>query len=431
MNKIMGMPLCVEPSHALPLVDVELVVLRGALGDPDGLEGLTHLTARLMRRGPKGMKAEAFDEQLDRLGATLGLSVSHEHMRLGGTVLRRNLEPYLTLLGRMLTQPALRPKDFSKLRRRSIADRVALRDHDRSLAARAFRRELFGAHPYGRPVAGTQKSLAKIRRADVLARHEALVRRGHILIGIAGDITEAEVAPLLEGALADVPKGQSRRPRARAPKPQEGRRVFVVDKPERSQTQLYVGTLGAKVGDPGHAALVVGNTGFGGTFTSRLMKEVRSERGWSYGASSRVGADRQRDAWTMWTHPGADQLVDCLALELDLLDQWVAKGLSGAEVKRAKRFLIKSHAFDRETASKRLEPRLEALAYGLPEDWPSGFAGRVGKVTAKAAKAAVIEHLDPSALTIAMVATATPELLAGLSALPGIASVQTLSVTDL
>lgn len=377
------------------------------------------------------MRAEAFDERLDRLGATLGISVSHEHMRIGGTVLRRNLEPYLTLLGRMLTQPALRPTDFSKLRRRSIADRLALRDHDRGLAARAFRRELFGSHGYGRPIAGTQSSLANIRRAHVVERHAALIRRGQILIGIAGDITEDQVAPLLEKALADLPKGRTRRPRARDAKPLAGRRVFVVDKPERSQTQLYVGTLGAKVGEPGHAALVVGNTGFGGTFTSRLMKEVRSERGWSYGASSRVGADRQRDAWTMWTHPGAEQLVDCLALQLDLFDRWVAKGLSGQEVKRAKRFMIKSHAFDRETASKRLDPRLDALAYGLPEDWPAGFEGRVRKVTAKAARAAVAEHLDPSSLTIAMVATATPELLTGLEGLHGIASVKTLSVNDL
>lgn len=426
----LGVPVFVEPSHALPLVDVELVLLRGATGDPAGREGLTYLCAQLARRGPKGMKAEAFDERLDALGATLGVSVSAEHVRLGGTVLRRNLARYLALIGRMLSAPGLRADDFARLRRRTEAELVALRDHDRALAGRAFRRQLFGAHPYARPVSGTLSTLRQLRREDIRARHQSLVRREHLLIGVSGDVTAAELAPLVEDAFGDLPSGAVPRPAAKAARPPAGRRVIVVDKPERSQTQLYVGTLGVRIGDPDYHALLVADTGFGGTFTSRLVKAVRSDRGWSYGAGTKVGADRQPDAWTMWTHPSASQVLDCLRLELELFDAWVERGLDASEVRRSKRYLVKSHAFDVETAGKRLELQLETAAYGLPRDWHPGFVKRVNAVDRARAHEAVQRHLDPSRLSIGLVATADAELLTGLRALPGVRSVTTIGVGE-
>ncbi|HJL16824.1 MAG TPA: pitrilysin family protein [Sandaracinaceae bacterium LLY-WYZ-13_1] len=426
-----GIPVFVEPSHALPLVDIEVILGRGALADPDGREGLTRMTARLMRRGPRGTKAEAFDETLDALGSTLGVTVGTEYVRFQGSVLRRNLEAYLALLGRILVRPALRADDFARLKRRSLAELVAVRDHDRVLAARAFRRGLFGKHPYGRPVTGTLDSLDAVSRAEVQAHHAALVRAGDAMIGVAGDVSEEALRPMLERAFADVPEGRVAKIRRRAPRARRGRRVIVVDKPQRSQTQLYVGTLGLKMGDPDHYALLVANTGFGGTFTSRLVKAVRSERGWSYGAGSRVMADRQREAWTMWTHPAAEQLVDCLRLELDLLDAWVARGLTGDEVKRSKRYLIKSHAFDLETAAKRLDPQLETAFYGLPSDWHGGFVRHVRGVSRADAHAAVKRHLSPDDLTIAMVATVDDRLLGSLSALPGVRSVSTVRYDEL
>ena len=84
-----------------------------------------------------------------------------------------------------------------------------------------------------------------------------------------------------------------------------GRRLLVVDKPERTQTQILVGTMGTSAHDDDHVPMVVGNAVFGGTFTSRLMKEIRSKRGWSYGASARTGIDRRRQSWVLWTFPAA------------------------------------------------------------------------------------------------------------------------------
>src|SRR5690606_13209372 len=125
-----GIPVFVEPSHELPLVDVEILFREGAVLDPPGGDGLTRLTAQMLRRGPRGTSAEAFDEAIEALGATLGASVGSHAVRFSGAVIRRNLEPFLALLGRMLSDPGLRAKDLARQKRKNEAELIELRDHD-------------------------------------------------------------------------------------------------------------------------------------------------------------------------------------------------------------------------------------------------------------------------------------------------------------
>lgn len=416
-----------EPSDAIPLVDVEIVIADGCAWDRPERAGLTRLTCQLVRRGPHGMSGEDFDAAIEGLGATLGITVSSHSVRVHGAVIRRNLEPYLALVGRMLARPAMRASDLARLVRKGEAELVELRDHDRSLGARALRSHLFGDHPYGIPVNGTLETIATLRRKEILERYEALLTTPKI-VGIAGDVDPDTLRPLLDRTLRDLPKGRRAVRRAfPAPELARGRRVLVVDKPERTQTQVYIGTLGAKVGERAYHPLVVANTAFGGTFTSRLVQKVRAERGWSYGAGSRLGADREREAWTMWTHPAIEQAVDCVALELSLLDAWVSKGITARELDRSRRYLVKSHAFDLETATKRLEPQLETALYDLPLDWHPRYTERVREVTRESAARAVRTHISPRDLSIAIVATATAPLVKALEALPGIRALERIS----
>jgi hypothetical protein len=124
------------------------------------------------------------------------------------------------------------------------------------------------------------------------------------------------------------------------------RRLVFVDKPERTQTQILLGEVGSHPRDADHISLHVATTIFGGTFTSRMMKAIRSERGWSYGAYARLPYDKERDAFSMWTFPAAKDAAACITLELELLNAWRDKGISARELAFAKRYLVRSHAFD-------------------------------------------------------------------------------------
>jgi zinc protease len=415
-----------EESHAIPLVDVELVIKSGALHDPLGREGLARLTARMMRMGTKRIQAEEADEVIDAMGASVSAEVGHGTMRIHASVIRRNLPKLLELLGQFVSAPAFRTKDLGLVARETVADLLSQRDNDRWLAGRAFRRHLFGDHPYGRPTVGSAETVARIARKDLVDFYEAHVVGSNMVLGVAGDVTEDELRPLTERAFAHVRQGVAPELPLPVPTLTKGRRVLVIDKPERTQTQVYLGTLGTRLADPLFYPLLVANSAFGGTFGSRLVREVRSERGWSYSASSRLAADKQRDSWSLYTHPSMDNAADCIALELQLIAEFVERGVTANELANARGYLVKSHAFDRDTASKRLEPRLDAEIQGMPAEFYTNFVNHVGSVTLPRANEAVRARLSHEDLSIVLVATAAP-LIDHLERLPG---VRELSVTS-
>jgi zinc protease len=186
---------------------------------------------------------------------------------------------------------------------------------------------------------------------------------------------------------------------------------------------MVIGGLGTCAHDADHIPLVVANTAFGGTFTSRLMQEVRGKRGWSYGASSRVGFDRQRDAFTMWTAPAATDAAACLALELELLHSFRSPGITAEELEFVKRYLVRSHAFEIDTARKRVHQKLEAELFDLPEGYHARYLERVLAVELEAAQTAVRERISEADLVIGVVGTHAEIGAAIEKAIPDLAGV--------
>jgi len=429
-----GARLFVEPDPVIPLVDVDIVLRGGSIHDIAGREGLSRIFARLVRRGtaassPMGaLTAEALDEAIESLGAAVTIDITPTALRFHGSVIRRNLEPFLRLLASLLLAPALRPRDLAYVRREAQAELISQLDSDRWLGARAFRHALFGTHPYGRSTSGTPRSLAAIRLPELRALHETRVRAGDVIVGLAGDVTPEVARSPVEPPFPPLPRALAPAVVVVDAQPRPGVHVVLVDKPDRTQTQLYVGTLGARMGEDDFYPLVVANTCFGGTFTARLVAEVRSKRGWSYSAQSRLYADRGRDAWVVYTHPSVENARDCLALELDLVRAFVQRGVRPRELAFARSYLTKSHAFERDTAAKRLEPRVEASLFGLPLAFFEDYERNVAAVDAPAASAAVARRLGGSGgaardLTVAIVGPAA-RLERSLATLPDIASIE-------
>ena len=200
----------------------------------------------------------------------------------------------------------------------------------------------------------------------------------------------------------------------------KGRRLVIVDKPERTQTQILLGGLGTWPRDEDHLALHVANTAFGGTFTARMTREIRSKRGWSYGAYSNLPFDRHRQAFSMWTFPKAEDAAACVRLQLEMLADWHARGISRKELDWAKRYLTRSYAFAVDTAAKRVGLAAESEIYALPDGYHERYVERIRAVTLEQANRAVHTRIDPESLLVAVVGTAQavrPELeqsIAGL-----------------
>lgn len=420
-----GAVVLVEESHQLPMVDFQLTLRTGSAHDPENQEGVARMTARMVRMGTRRMRAAQVEERIDALGGTLGIDTAPSYTRFSGSVIKRNVGPFLELLAQLVTQPAFRAANLAQVQRETIADIVELRDNDRGLASREFRRAVFGTHPYGRAVLGTATTVAAIDRASIVRHFETHYVAKNAVLGLAGDVDEHEARELVRRHFSRLRGGEAPRGDVPAPRMARGRRIVLVDKPGRTQTQVFIGGLGTRARDADHFALVVANTVFGGTFTARLMREIRSVRGWSYGAYSRLALDRQRDAWLMWTFPAAADAVSCVRLELDLLDALLRDGITAEELRFAQDYLANSYAFEIDTASKRLDQRVDVELLGLPRDYFDHYVQSVRSVTLAQANAAVRARLSRDDLAIVMVATAS-DVRDGLAALDGVTRVDTV-----
>jgi zinc protease len=399
-----------EPAHTVPLVSFVVSLRNGSASDPPGKSGLARIAMRMLRRGCEGLNAEQIDFRIDALGAEMAVDTAPSTVAMHAQVISRNVGGLVELLAKLLATPTFPAEELERLKRETVAEIIEARDNDRVIGQKALQRTLFEGHAYGRNSGGTTESVASITREDVVAFYKRFVVQGNLVVGIAGDLT-AEQAPIVARALVSaLPPGVAAGDEVPEPAMRAGRRLLVVDKPERTQTQILVGTLGTSAHDDDHVALVVANAVFGGTFTSRLMNEVRSKRGWSYGASARTVVDRHRQAWVMWTFPAAEDAAPCLKLTLDLMAAWVDKGVTPREVAFIERYLVRSHAFEVDTAPKRLHQALDVELLGLPADYYTSWTDRVRATTAEAASAAVRERVRPADLLAVVVGTAAQVL---------------------
>ena len=409
-----------EPSHAVPLVSIVVALRSGSAADPTDKTGLARIAVRMLRRGCEGMTSEQIDARIDRLGAEMAVDTSHSTVAIHAQVIARNLDAFVDLLARLLATPTFDETELAKLKRESVAEIIEARDSDRVVAQKALQRTLFAGHAYGRNSGGTVRSVEAIARPDVVGFYRRSVVKRNLVVGLSGDVAADRAPAVAARIVGGLQEGAAVPDEVGEPAMRPGRRLVVVDKPERTQTQILVGTLGTSAHDEDHAPLVIANAVFGGTFTSRLMREIRSKRGWSYGASARTGVDRHRQSWVMWTFPAAVDCGPCLKLSLELMQTWIADGVTPREVAFIQRYLVRSHAFEVDTAGKRLHQALDVELLGLPADYFASWIERVLAVTPESASAAVRRRIHPGDLLAVVVGTAAQVDGAVRGAMPGL-----------
>jgi zinc protease len=340
-------------------------------------------------------------------------------MTFHGHCLTRNLPRLMQLAGDVLCRPRFEAREDEKLRRENLALLDDIRDDDGALASRFFEREALAGHPYGRSLLGTEETIAR-HDADGASRWWSRnVVKENLIVGLAGDIDEASARRLAAEAFGPLADGPAPPPLTLPTPPlPAGRRTILVDKPERTQSQVVIGHAGPPHAAPDWLPLHVGATAFGGTFSSRLMTEVRVKRGWSYGASAQVPRSKFGHAYRMRLAPSLEQAPAALELVQTLWSALVAEGVTDEEVDLATRFLEGRWAFEVDTAEKRLDDRIDTLLYGLPETFYREFPARVRAVGRDAVNDVFRRRLHPQSGVTVVTGTAS-ELEAPLRAVAG------------
>ena len=410
----------VVPDHDVPYVSFMLQMHQGSQHDPEGMEGLASITGDMLLRGTEKYNREELAAQLDGIGSTLNVRVRKGITTVVGDVASEHLDRYLELVGEVLWNPRFDEEELEKLKRQTLGEIESVQEDDSALARRGFARRLYENHPWQRSTIGELDTIPKINREAIQSFYENHLSQSRMVLGCSGDVTPEKIENLIRANFPDpIPSGGAEELTVGQTDDLPGLVVVLVDKPERSQTQVIMGhtTIAAK--HPDLTPMSVGNTAFGGTFTSKLMQEVRVKRGWSYGAYSSVSVGRELSTYNLVFYPKTEDTIPAIRLVLGMLDELKEHGLKEEEVEFSKSYRTNAFPFSLETHPKRLRLLLNAHYMERKEDWIMAHNQRVSSVQAKDVTQAFQEHLDPSKMVIAITCTAD-DIIEGIKELPGL-----------
>lgn len=397
------LPVLQVVDHSLPTVKVVLEFPMGASSEGPDEEGAVALLAALMERGAGGKSALEMAEAVEGLGLELGVSAGRETFTISGSGLKRHLPRLLELMMLIAKSPNLQGGEFEKVRRQQLARFVQERSQPGKLANKAMLGRLYGEDRYGRPVSGTEATVAALTLEMMNSLFDRIVRGGPGVVGVFGDLSVAEAKPLLEQALGAY-SGPARSPSSELLWVKPGHRIHIIHKADLSQATVLLAHEGLRRTDPRWETVQVMNFILGGGgFSSRLMKLIRSEKGLTYGIRSSFTGGRRGGPFTITSATRKEKVRELIDLSFQVVNELRENGVADEDLEQAKNYLLGSFPLRLETPEGEGSLLLMARRYGLGADYLSVYPERVAAVTSAGVALAATELLDPSKLRIIVV----------------------------
>jgi predicted Zn-dependent peptidase len=406
-----GAVLLLHEQRDVPLVALSAMLRGGAASDPEDLNGLAALFAALLEKGAGGRDAAGFAEAIDSVGGRLSASAGIEHISISGDFLARDAGLMVDLVADMLQRPSLDKEEFEKLRERSISFILAAKDTNLNavlpIYGHAF---LFGDHPYGNPVGGSEATLANITHADLIDYYEQQVGGDRLIVSVSGDFDAARMAAMLTDAFGSWRPAAAALPEITPAEKQAGNRVLLIDKPGATQTYFWIANVGVARDFDRRAALDVVNTLFGGRFTSMLNDALRVQSGLTYGARSTLLRPSAPGSLAISSYTRTDATVEAIDMALGVLGQLRDGGVDEKLIDSSRNYILGQFPTALETAAQ-LGSQLAILeTYGLDRTYIDNYGAEVQAVD-RAAAIDVIETVYPAVGDLVFVILGDAELV--------------------
>jgi zinc protease len=400
-----GVPVVLIQQRDLPIVRMRLQFAGGSSLDTAEQSGRSVITAWLLGEGAGDRDALAFAARQKALGAWIGAASTPDSIELNLAAAKDTLSPSLELFADALLRPRFEPTAVARnitslsesyLRRRADAD---------ALAEDLLLRNLFGeAHPYAYLVLGVRDNAAlrALERDDVVALHREMLERRQAHLSIVDDTSLQEILPLLEAQLS----GWVRDPAAKAPAHPapaslaRKTRLILVDRPGASQSSIAVGHLAPSQRDPGADDLDFATAILGKHPDGRLFRNLREDKGWTYGVFSHLTSAYAQRAWRTWTSVQTDKTADAVSELYKEVADWSSgrRAASAEEIERQRAEILFSLPARFASNASLLGLVSHAFRAGLPEDYAMRQQAAVRSIGSERVRVAA-SAIDPGALT--------------------------------
>ena len=362
-----GMDLLVLEEHRSPTIQIEIAVPASTLYDPQGVPLSAAMTS-LMRLGTKTRDARTIAETLAGLGASITFNVGDRYAYARFSTLTENLDAVLELTSDLLFNSTFPEDELAKWKNQQLSVIQQARAQPEFLATERFAQAMY---PEDRRsfVLPTADGVGRITRAMVLDQYARIYRPERGRVTVLGDVTARDIAPKLEKLMASWSGKGSTPPELPLPPASKGRRVILVNRPGSVQTSLYVGNHAIDRLSPDYVPVQVLNRILGGGPASRLFRNIREEKGYTYGISSGFSATRYFNHFASQTSVRTEVTADALREILKEFADIRTRPVPADELQNAKRALVASFALSTENPAAALSNATQIKEYGLPADY--------------------------------------------------------------
>lgn len=390
--------------HDIPMLDVAVSVAAGSSYDSPAKSGVASLTHHLLDLGSQGMTEDETARGVADLGAQLGGSFDQDRASVTLRTLSRAAvrDPALAIMARVLQHPVYAPDILAREKVRVIAGLKEAETKPEHIAERAFQKAVYGTHPYALQVSGEVGTVQTISAQDLHDFYRSHYNAGRAVVAIMGDVTRAEAETIAQSLTAELPV-------AAAPQALPAVDLHIAASEQRidhpaSQSHILIGAPGMSRTDPDYFPLYVGNYVLGGGgFVSRLMDEVREQRGLAYSVYSYFMPLKQTGAFQIGLQTKKEQADEALRLVRKTVAEFVAQGPTEKELLAAKQNIVGGFPLRIDSNRKILDYLSIIGFYDMPLSYLDDFTRRVEQVTVAQVRDAFKRHIDPQHMATVIV----------------------------
>ena len=400
-----GLRVIAVKRSSVPRAELRIRIPAGMIHDAgDGVRA--RLLPDTMLAGTKGRSSVEIARELQRLGGSLAASADDDDLIIHAGVLAQNLKPLLALIAETLTEPAFPADEVSVARDRLAQEIIIRRSQPSGIASEALDARVFGKHRYGRALPKPE-AVKRIGPGPLRTYHaQHIAPRGSTLV-IVGDVPPAKATDLAEEALG-IWKG---RPAAAIPAPPAlpptGLPTLIVDRPGAVQTNIRLAGRWKRRGAPDFYALSLAHIVFGGYFSSRLVKNIREDKGYTYSPGSTIDHRRLTSIFIVAADVGTEVTAPAL-LEIQYeLARVALMPIPRDELDAGRRYLAGVTMLSTQTQSGLASYIDSITAAGLTIDYLRDFRSNLERVTPDDIVHVAADYLSPRNLLTVMVGDAS------------------------
>ncbi|MFO0775650.1 MAG: pitrilysin family protein [Nitrospiraceae bacterium] len=381
--------------HALPMVDVHVLVKAGSAQDPNDKAGVANLTASLLDEGTTSRTSAQLAEQIEFVGGSLSARASEDFSNATLRILKKDVDLGFSLLSDIIQNPVFPKHEVERVRSEVLGQLQSEQDDPGTVAMRALSQMIFPGHPYRWPVSGTESTIPLIELKDVQAFHAQHYVPNQSILSLVGDVTQEEAAALVVKYFGGWKPGGVAPGKPTAAQPLAKPTLKLINK-ELTQSSIVLGHPGVSRSNPDYYAVTVLNYVFGaGGFGSRLMDTIRDKQGLAYGVTSQFDGRVAPGPFYISLQTRTEATNQAIASVLHELRAIRESPVSDQELADAKAYLMGSFALRLDTGTKLAQTLSLVELHNLGLDYFSQYPRWIDRVGKEDVLRAAKLYLDP------------------------------------